>query len=94
MTRIHGFTRMYFNRLDSYYMKSEEFTNGIIEAFYKVYNTLGYGFLEKVYRNAVVLELTEAGLEVDMEKRVLVFYKKQVVGGLLCRHNSWRCGHL
>ncbi len=33
-------------------MKYEEITNAIIKAFYKVYNTLGYGFLEKVYENA------------------------------------------
>jgi len=32
-------------------MKHEEITEKIIQAFYKVYNTLGYGFLEKVYLN-------------------------------------------
>lgn len=61
-------------------MKHEEITNKIIEAFYKVYNTLGYGFLEKVYRNALYFELIEMGFKADMEKRILVYYKTQIVG--------------
>ena len=36
----------------------------IIKAFYAVYNSLGYGFLEKVYRNAMAIELRKLGLEV------------------------------
>jgi GxxExxY protein len=61
-------------------MKHEEITNKIIKAFFKVYNTLGYGFLEKVYRNAVYFELIEMGLTASMEKRILVYYKTHVVG--------------
>ena len=61
-------------------MKHEEITNKIIEAFFKVYNTLGYGFLEKVYRNALHFELVELGLKASMEKRILVYYKTRVVG--------------
>lgn len=38
-------------------------TNQIIKAFYKVYNTLGYGFLEKVYEKAMVLEIRNQGLK-------------------------------
>ena len=37
-------------------------TEKIIEAFYKVYNTLGYGFLEKVYENAMRIELKRMGI--------------------------------
>lgn len=37
--------------------KHTEITNKILQAFYKVYNTLGYGFLEKVYENALFFEL-------------------------------------
>jgi GxxExxY protein len=37
--------------------KHSEVTDKIIAAFYKVYNTLGYGFHEKVYENAMVIEL-------------------------------------
>jgi GxxExxY protein len=61
-------------------MKHEEITDKIIEAFFKVYNTLGYGFLEKVYRNALYYELVEMGFKVDMEKRILVYYKNHIVG--------------
>jgi GxxExxY protein len=61
-------------------MKYEEITNKIIEAFYRVYNTLGYGFLEKVYRNALYYELIEMGFKADMEKRIFVYYKTHIVG--------------
>jgi GxxExxY protein len=61
-------------------MKYEELTNKIIQAFFKVYNTLGYGFLEKVYRNALYFELVEMGFKVDMEKRILVYYNAHIVG--------------
>ena len=39
--------------------KHSEITKKIIQAFYTVYNTLGYGFLEKVYENAMMIELKE-----------------------------------
>lgn len=61
-------------------MKHSEITDKIIKAFYKVYNTLGYGFLEKVYENAMVIELRKMGLQVSQQKRVKVYYEKEVVG--------------
>ena len=61
-------------------MKHQEITEQIIKAFYNVYNALGYGFLEKVYENAMAIELTTMGFKVDRQKRVLVYYKQQVVG--------------
>ncbi len=61
-------------------MKHEELTEKIIQAFYKVYNTLGFGFLERVYLNAMFIELTTMGLKVDKEKKILVYYFGQVVG--------------
>jgi GxxExxY protein len=61
-------------------MKHEEITERIIKAFYKVYNTLGYGFLEKVYLNALLIELTEMGLSAEINKRVYVYYKDRIVG--------------
>jgi GxxExxY protein len=60
--------------------KHTEITELIIKAFYKVYNTLGYGFLEKVYRNALAIELRKLGLEVSPEARILVYYEGEVVG--------------
>ena len=40
----------------------EDKTDLIIRCFYKVYNNLGYGFLEKVYENALIIELEKQGL--------------------------------
>lgn len=58
--------------------KHTDITELIIKAFYKVYNTLGYGFLEKVYRNALTIELRKMGLEVIPEARILVYYGGEV----------------
>ncbi len=60
--------------------KHTDVTELIIKAFYKVYNILGYGFLEKVYRNALAIELRQLGLEVVPEMRILVYYDGEVVG--------------
>ena len=61
-------------------MKHEELTEKIIKAFYKVYNTLGYGFLEKVYENALHIELTTMGFKVEKQKKHLVYYFGHIVG--------------
>jgi GxxExxY protein len=61
-------------------MKHEELTEKIIKAFYKVYNTLGYGFLENVYQNALLIELVNMGLNVTKEKRIVVYYESEIVG--------------
>ncbi len=60
--------------------KHTEITDKIINAFYTVYNTLGYGFLEKVYRNAMVIELNKQGVAVIPESPITVYYDGQVVG--------------
>jgi GxxExxY protein len=60
--------------------KHTEITEKIISAFYQVYNTLGYGFLEKVYRNAMAIELRNLGLAVTVEAPIVVYYQDQVVG--------------
>ncbi len=61
-------------------LKHSEITGAIIKAFYKVYNSLGYGFLEKVYENALVIELVELGLRVEQQKGVNVYYRDKLVG--------------
>lgn len=61
-------------------MKYEEITEQIIKAFYKAYNTLGYGFLEKVYENAMYIELTSEGLKVERQKKIVVYYNGIAVG--------------
>ncbi len=42
--------------------KYQEITEKIIKAFYNVYNSLGYGFLERVYENAMIIELKSLNL--------------------------------
>jgi len=61
-------------------MKHEELTHQIIGCAYKVYNTLGFGFLESVYKKAMVIELDKINLKVEQEKAVKVYYDNQVVG--------------
>ena len=61
-------------------LKYKEITDAIISAFYLVYNTLGYGFLEKVYRNALMHELRKRGYTVESEVPIKVYYDGVVVG--------------
>ena len=53
----------------------QDLTSEIINAFYQVYNELGYGFLERVYQNALFIELQAKGLMVEINKKIKVFYK-------------------
>ena len=61
-------------------MLHADVTEQIINSFYKVYNTLGCGFLEKVYENALAFELRKNGLIVQTQKNIKVFYEGMEVG--------------
>jgi GxxExxY protein len=61
-------------------MKHEELTHKIIGCAYTVFNKLGFGFLESVYKKAMIIELTKNNLRVEDEKRLQVCYDNQVVG--------------
>ena len=65
------------NKTNLLYSKETEI---IIHSFYKVYNTLGYGFLEKVYENSLFLELQKNNLMVKQQYPINVFYDDKVVG--------------
>lgn len=58
----------------------QELTKEIIGIYYDVYNELGYGFLESVYQNAMLIELRKRGFEVESQKKLTVYFKKEVVG--------------
>lgn len=60
--------------------KHSDLTEKIIGAFYQVYNALGYGFSEKVYENALVIELKRLGLKLEQQAPVKVYYDGQIVG--------------
>ena len=61
-------------------MKNEEITHKIIGCAYKVFNKLGFGFLESVYKKAMIIEFGKDGLRVEPEKPLKVYYDEEVVG--------------
>ncbi|MDO8998817.1 MAG: GxxExxY protein [Bacteroidota bacterium] len=58
----------------------ENITEQIIKTYYEVYNKLGYGFLERVYQNAMLFELKNKGLDAEAQKMIKVHYKGFLVG--------------
>jgi GxxExxY protein len=62
-------------------LKHSEITDKILHAFYKVvYPQLGYGFLEKVYENALAIALATMGLKVQQQAKITVYFQDQAVG--------------
>ena len=61
-------------------MKHEDITHKLIGCAYEVYNKLGFGFLESVYKKAMVIELNKSNIQVEVEKALKVYYENQVVG--------------
>ena len=57
-----------------------DLTQSILKHFFYVYNELGYGFLERVYQNALYYELKANGFQVEAQKRIKVYYKEIEVG--------------
>lgn len=57
-----------------------DLTKKIIRAYYNVYNELGHGFLEKVYENAMLVELRRLGLSVVQQQSIKVYYQEELVG--------------
>lgn len=60
--------------------KHSDLTDKIIRAFYNVYNKLGYGFLEKVYENAMMIELPKFGLDCKNQYQIKVYYDDKSIG--------------
>lgn len=58
----------------------KELSESILKVFYEVYNELGHGFLEKVYQNAMYLELRSQGFKVEPQRQIKVYYKNELVG--------------
>jgi GxxExxY protein len=57
-----------------------EITEKIVGAAFEVYNVLGYGFLETVYKKALQVELQRVGCKCEIEKPIQVKYKQAIVG--------------
>jgi GxxExxY protein len=60
--------------------KHSDITDLILKGYFKVYNTLGFGFLEKVYENSLLLELKNAGLICASQYPMEVYYENTKVG--------------
>lgn len=61
-------------------MQYEEVTEKIIGCAYRVYNKMGFGFLESVYEKCLVIELHKLGVRTESQKPITVFYDGKIVG--------------
>ena len=61
-------------------MEKKKLTEKIIGCAYRVYNRMGFGFLESVYEKCMLIELNKAGLNADSQKPIKVYYDNEVVG--------------
>ncbi len=64
-------------------MLHSDLTKKIIACAYKVYNKMGYGYLESVYEKCMLIELARASLNAEAQKPVRVFYEGQAVGNFI-----------
>ncbi|SOD96315.1 GxxExxY protein [Spirosoma fluviale] len=62
------------------YLLQKDLTEVIIKSYYQVYNTLGFGFLEKVYENALLMELRNRGYKAIGQQQIKVYYHGVEVG--------------
>jgi len=60
--------------------KYSDITGKILKAYFKTYSVLGYGFLEKVYENAMFIELEKIGLTAERQKQITVYYEGHKIG--------------
>ncbi|MBW2594449.1 MAG: GxxExxY protein [Deltaproteobacteria bacterium] len=61
-------------------MEYKEVTETIIGCAYRVYNKMGFGFLESVYEKCLLIELHKAGLKAESQKPITVYYEDEIVG--------------
>jgi len=61
-------------------VQHENITEKIIGCAYRVYNRMGFGFLESVYEKCLLIELRKAGINVEAQRPITVYYENEVVG--------------
>jgi GxxExxY protein len=66
--------------LDRYGLEHSNLTKNILKCCFEVMNTLGSGFLESVYKNALVISITEDGLDVRTDQTVEVIFRNRKIG--------------
>jgi GxxExxY protein len=84
-----GFLRGFVTELIG--LKYREVTDVTLGVFYDVYNELGFGFLESVYREAMCLALTQKGLEVEKEVAIPVYFRGRKISEFRCDLLVNRC---
>ena len=65
---------------DNQNFKHKKLTEKIIKVFYRVYNKLGYGFLEKVYEKAMMIELRKENIPAAAQSPIKVRYEDEIIG--------------
>jgi GxxExxY protein len=75
-----GFYRIFILTTITLFMEHQDLTKEIIAGAFAVHNSLGSGFLEKVYENSLLIELRERGFDVEQQFPISVFYKSVKVG--------------
>ena len=61
----------------------KELSSKIIKCFYIVYNSLGFGFLEKVYENALMMLFRNEQIQAEQQSSIKVFFQNKVVGNYI-----------
>ena len=61
-------------------MEYEDLTEKIIGCAYRVYNKMGFGYVEKVYENSMMIELRKSGIQAESQKPITVYYDNEIVG--------------
>ena len=64
-------------------MEYKELTEKIIGCAYRVYNKMGFGYLESVYEKCMLIELRKAGFNIESQKPIRVQYDGEVVGDFI-----------
>jgi GxxExxY protein len=66
--------------METFELLHKDLTGDVLKLFYEVYNELGFGFLERVYQNALYYELKSNHFQVEVQKRIKVYYKEIEIG--------------
>jgi GxxExxY protein len=64
-------------------MEYKELTEKIIGCAYRVYNKMGFGYLESVYEKCMLIELRKADFDIESQKPIKVQYDGEVVGDFI-----------
>jgi len=64
-------------------MEYKDLTEKVIGCAYRVFNRMGFGFLESVYEKCMLIELKKAGLKCEPQKNIQVFYDGELVGDFI-----------